>query len=202
MGYKTQLSETSGADEVHLITQVTTTLATESDMAALEKVHRTLEQKDLLPDEHLLDAGYVDAESLVSSKRDFGVTICSPVREKVSWQAKAGEGFDLASFQIDWEKQVVTCPKGQTSAQWCERHSEDRKPVIQVRFFPLAVCRACSVRSQCTKATTGGRAIAFLPEDQHVALQRVRQEQEPKHSGKSTPNAAELKEPFPKPSGV
>jgi len=93
VGYKTHLSETSGKNEVHLITQVTTTLATESDMHALEKVHRTLEQKDLLPDEHLVDAGYVDAESLVSSKRGFGVTLCSPVRQKVSWQAKAGAAW-------------------------------------------------------------------------------------------------------------
>jgi len=176
VGYKTQLSETSEPHQVHLITQVTTTLATESDMAALEQVHRTLEQKDLLPAEHLLDAGYVDAESLISSKRDFGVTLCSPVREKVSWQAKAGEGFDLASFQIDWDKQVVTCPHGQASAEWLSRHQGERKPVIQVRFSP-AVCRPCAVRNQCTKATTAGRAIAFLPREQHEALQRARREQ-------------------------
>jgi transposase len=176
VGYKTQLTETSEEDQVHLITQVSTTLATESDMHALEKIHRTLEQKELLPAEHLVDAGYVDAESLVSSRRDFGVSLCSPVREKVSWQAKAGQGFDLANFQIDWEKQVAICPNGQTSAEWRSRQQGDRKPVIQVRFA-LAVCRACTVRSQCTKATTGGRAIAFLPREQHEALQRVRQEQ-------------------------
>lgn len=176
VGYKTQLTETSGEEDVHLITQVSTTLATESDMQALDKIHRTLEQKGLLPAEHLVDAGYVDAESLVSSRRDFAVSLCSPVREKVSWQAKAGQGFDLASFQIDWEKQIAICPNGQTSAEWRSRQQGDRKPVIQVRF-PLAVCRACSVRSQCTKTTTGGRAIAFLPREQHEALQRVRQEQ-------------------------
>ena len=173
VGYKIQLSETSGENEVHLITQVTTTLATGSDRAALEKVHCSLQQKDLLPEEHLLDAGYVDAQSLVSSQRDFGVTLCSPVREKVSWQAKAGQGFDLASFQIDWDKQVVTCPNGQTSTQWRRRDPKNRKPLIQVRFAP-AVCRGCAVRSQCTKATTAGRSIAFLPREQHEALQQVR----------------------------
>ena len=176
VGYKTQLSETSGTDEIHLITQVTTTLATESDMAALENVHRSLEQKDLLPGEHLLDAGYVDAESLVTSQRDFGVTICSPVREKVSWQSKAAEGFDLASFHIDWEKQGVTCPKGQTSTQWRERHSENRKPNIQVRFSPN-VCRVCAERTKCTQAKNGARTITFLPYEQHAALQQVRKEQ-------------------------
>ena len=176
VGYKTQLTETSEEDQVHLITQVSTTLATESDMHALEKIHRTLAQKELLPAEHLVDAGYVDAESLISSRRDFDVSLCSPVREKVSWQAKAGEGFDLASFQIDWEKQVVICPNGQTSAEWRSRQQGDRKPVIQVRFSP-AVCRTCTVRSHCTKAASGGRAIAFLPREQHEALQRVRKEQ-------------------------
>ena len=176
VGYKTQLSETSGVDQVHLITQVTTTLATEADMAALKKVYCSLEQKDLLPDEHLLDAGYVDAQLLVASKQDFGVTICSPVREKVSWQTKAAEGFDLASFQIDWEKQKVTCPKGQTSAQWCERHSENRKPAIQVRFSP-SVCRTCAYHIQCTQAKSGARTITFLPQEQHAALQQVRKEQ-------------------------
>lgn len=80
VGYKTQLSETSGKNEVHLITQVSTTPATESDMLALAKIHHMLEQKQLLPGEHLVDAGYVDAESLIASQRDFGVTLCSPVR--------------------------------------------------------------------------------------------------------------------------
>ncbi len=176
VGYKTHFSETSDVNQVHLITQVITTLATESDMAALEKIHHTMEQKDLLPNEHLLDAGYVDAESLVSSQRDFGVTICSPVREKVSWQSKAAEGFDLASFHIDWEKQVVTCPKGQTSTQWCERHSENRKPAIQVRFSS-SVCRLCACHAQCTQAKSGARTITFLPQEQHAALQQVRKEQ-------------------------
>jgi transposase len=176
VGYKTQLSETSGKNEVHLITQVSTTPATESDMLALAKIHRTLEQKQLLPGEHLVDAGYVDAESLISSQHDFGVSLCSPVREKVSWQARAGQGFDLASFQIDWENQVAICPRGQTWAEWRSRQQGDRKPVIQVRFA-ASVCRACTVRSQCTRATRAGRAIAFLPREQHEALQRVRQGQ-------------------------
>jgi len=179
VGYKTQFSETSDANQVHLITQVTTTLATESDMAALEKIHRTLEKKDLLPEEHLLDAGYVDAESLVTSKRDFGVTICSPVREKVSWQSKAADGFDLASFHIDWEKQMVTCPTGQTSRQWSERHSENRKPAVQVRFSP-SICRTCASHAQCTHAKSGARTITFLPQEQHAALQQVRKEQSTK----------------------
>ena len=145
-------------------------------MEALDAIHTNLADKDLLPDEHQLDAGYVDAEVLVSAKQELGVTIISPVREKVSWQAKAAQGFDLANFSIDWEKQVVTCPMGQTSAQWCERHSDGRKPAIQVRFSPK-VCQACPSQSQCTQAKSGARTVTFLPQTQHVALQQARREQ-------------------------
>jgi transposase len=176
VGYKTHLTETSEPDEVHLITQVTTTLATQTDMEALDTIHTTLAQHDLLPDEHLLDAGYVDAEALVSAHQDFGVVICSPVRTKVSWQAKAAEGFALAQFTIDWDQQQVTCPGGHTSHQWCERSSVTRKPAIQVRFSPT-VCRACPSQPQCTQARTGARTITFLPQAEHLALQHARQEQ-------------------------
>ena len=177
VGYKTHLTETSEPDEVHLITQVTTTLATQADMEALDTVHATLAQHDLLPDEHLLDAGYVDAEALVSARQDFGVEICSPVRTKVSWQAKAAEGFDLAQFTIDWDQQQVTCPGGQTSDQWCERSSPHRKAAIQVRFSPT-VCRSCPSQAKCTQAQTGARTITFLPQAEYTALQHARQAQD------------------------
>lgn len=177
VGYKTHLTETSHPDEVHLITQVTTTLATQADMDALDSVHATLAQHDLLPDEHLLDAGYVDAEALVSARRDLDVEICSPVRTQVSWQAKTAEGFDLAHFTIDWEQQQVTCPGGQTSSQWRDRPATTRKAAIQVRFSPT-VCRSCPSQAKCTQARNGARTITFLPQAEHTALQRARQAQD------------------------
>ena len=177
VGYKTHLTETSEPDEVHLITQVTTTLATQADLDALDTVHAALAQHDLLPDEHLLDAGYVDAEALVSAHQDFNVEICSPVRTKVSWQAKAAEGFDLAQFTIDWNQQQVTCPAGQTSDQWCARSSPHRKAAIQVRFSPT-ICRSCPSQAKCTQAQNGARTITFLPQAEYTALQHARQAQD------------------------
>jgi transposase len=177
VGYKTHLTETSEPDEVHLITQVTTTLATQTDMEALDTVHAALAQQNLLPDEHLLDAGYVDAEALVSAQQDFNVEICSPVRTKVSWQAKAAEGFDLAQFTIDWTQQQVTCPGGQTSDQWCARSSPHRKAAIQVRFSPT-ICRSCPSQAKCTQAQNGARTITFLPQAEYTALQHARQAQD------------------------
>ena len=177
VGYKTHLTESSEPDEVHLITQVTTTLATQTGMDALDSVHAALAQHDLLPDEHLFDAGYVDAEALVSARQDLGVEICSPVRTKVSWQATAAEGFDLSHFTIDWELQQVTCPGSQTSSQWGDRPSMTRKAAIQVRFSPT-VCRSCPSQAKCTQARNGARTLTFLPQAEHTALQRARQTQD------------------------
>jgi len=168
VGYKTHLTETSEPDEVHLITQVTTILATQTDMDALDTVHTALGRHDLLPDEHLLDAGYVDAEALVSARQNVGMEICSPVRMKVSWQATAAEGLDLSRFTIDWEQQPVTCPGGQTSSQWCDRSSTTRKAAIQVRFSPTA-CRSCPSQAKCTQAQNWARTITFLLQAEHMA---------------------------------
>lgn len=176
VGYKTHLTETCDKDDVHLITLVTTNLATQTDMTALDTVHNGLAQKGLLPDEHLVDAGYADAESLVSAKKDYGLELYTPVREKVSWQAKAADGFDLSHFIIDWEQHRVTCPGGQTSQQWCDRTSPTRKDAIQVRFAP-AVCQQCPSQAKCTRAKNGARTITFRPQAEHIALQQVRQAQ-------------------------
>jgi transposase len=176
VGYKTHLSETCDPDEIHVITQVTTTLATEADIETLDTVHTNLADKNLLPKEHLLDGGYVDGDALTSAKKDLGIILISPIRELVSWQAKAGQGFDLAHFNIDWKNRSVTCPMGQTTTQWRERHTEGRKDAIQVRFSPPQ-CSACPSREQCTRAKSGARTITFLPEEQYLALQEARKDQ-------------------------
>jgi hypothetical protein len=66
----------------------------------------------LLPQTHLVDAGYTDAKGLVNSQQTYGGILLGPVAQDASWQAKAGEGFDRASFLVNWETQTVTCPEG------------------------------------------------------------------------------------------
>lgn len=48
--------------------------------------------------------------------------------------------------------------------------------MIHVRFAPAA-CQACPVRSLCTRAAQGPRALKLRPQAQHVALQEARQAQ-------------------------
>jgi hypothetical protein len=84
----------------------------------LATIHASLEPRELLPAEHLVDKGYTDSQVWVDSQRLYDVTLIGPVADDPSWQARAGTGFDKAQFHVDWEQQVVTCPIGKQSISW------------------------------------------------------------------------------------
>lgn len=100
-GYKAHLTETCDENSIHLITHVETTQAHISDTDQTQPIYEALASKALLPQEHVVDAGYVDGTLLVDSLEDFGIELIGPVRPDVSWQAKAPDGYDLGQFQID-----------------------------------------------------------------------------------------------------
>jgi hypothetical protein len=58
-----------------LITHVETTRAGINDEKALASIHAGLEDSDLLPDQHLVDAGYVDAANLLQSRDQYEVDL-------------------------------------------------------------------------------------------------------------------------------
>jgi transposase len=177
VGYKVHVTETCEPDQVHLITNVETTPAVTADVALTAPIHTKLAARDLLPGDHLLDAGYVDVELLVGSQFEHGVRLVGPVRPDVSWQAKANRGFDIAHFAIDWEAREVTCPEGKTSVLWKPGKDQWGNDVIHTEFARRE-CLACRSRPLCTRATTEGREMTLRPQERHEALQvaRVRQE--------------------------
>jgi hypothetical protein len=59
LGYKVHFSQTCDEAAPQLITHVETTPAPFSDEGVLSAIHTDLVGKDLLPDQHLVDAGYV-----------------------------------------------------------------------------------------------------------------------------------------------
>jgi transposase len=100
----------------NLITNVATTDATVPDVAMTDPIHRMLDRRDLLPGQHYLDSGYPSAELMTRSRTEFGVELITPLLGDQSPQARAGAGFDRASFSIDFDHQQATCPQGQTSS--------------------------------------------------------------------------------------
>ena len=175
VGYKVHITETCDPDAPHLITNVETTPATTSDFVMLPTIHEHLADREITPCEHLVDSGYMTAEHVVTSQED-GIDLLGPVTVDRSWQAKAGEGFDAACFQIDWERQRVTCPQGHQSTRWKPWRDTRGKAIIQVAFAE-ADCLACPVRAQCTRSPTRPREISFRPQAEYEALHQARTRQ-------------------------
>ncbi len=173
-GYKAHLTETCDDGLPHLITHVETTASTTQDMEMTPVIHQKLEQKQLLPETHLMDTGYVDGEHLVTSQKKYGVELIGPVAINGSWQAKESQGFDNSHFLIDWEKQEVTCPQGNTSQKWDVRQNKAGSAVVYARFDKKD-CLACPVRSQCTRSAQGPRQILFHQQECHEAIQATRE---------------------------
>lgn len=180
LGYKVHLTETCAVETTEqdrepilpqLITAVQTTVANVQDVTMTHVIQEDLAQHDLLPDEQIVDTGYVDAELLVSSQEHYGIRLLGPVLADNSWQAKADKGFDVAHFQLDWQAELATCPQGQTSTRWSL--AGERMEVV----FARETCAACPVRSDCTKSSTTGRVLHVRPQAAHEALQARRHEQ-------------------------
>lgn len=173
LGYKVHLTETCLAEELHVITNVETTAATVQDVAVTESIHRSLENRGLLPKEHFVDSGYVEASLLLDSPQTYGVTLVGPVQEDTSWQALAEQGYDLSQFIIDWQTCTVTCPKGKTSTKWNPYTETGRGKAIFVAFAPED-CQACTARSLCTRAKSGPRSLKLRPQAKYEILQETR----------------------------
>jgi len=91
VGYKVHLTESCEAHLPLLITHVQTTSAPVSDDAMTATIHAELERKDLLPAEHIVDTGYVDAKLLVESQRDYQIDLVGPTRRNHQWQGRRAE---------------------------------------------------------------------------------------------------------------
>ena len=176
LGYKVHLTETCHSDAPHLITHVETRPGNEIDGAATEDIHRALQARQLLPEEHLVDTAYVNAGLLVSSRADYGVELVGPVLADTSWQAVEQTGYDITQFTIDWERQIVTCPQGKQSRPWRETSSRTGKAILQTSFY-FSDCAPCSASENCTRSRDARRPLTLYPQAEYLALQEARQRQ-------------------------
>lgn len=174
-GYKVHITESCEEGLPYVITHIMTTTADVVDFEATLKVHNALEAKGLLPDEHLVDSGYVKASHILSSQ-EKGVELIGPVRATADWQSKTEGAYDLSKFAIDWDKKQLTCPNAKKSSSWSEALDPHGNETISVNFR-YRDCMRCEQRSLCTRQKRGRRQIMLRPKAQHEALQAAKQMQ-------------------------
>ena len=89
------------------VTHVATTDAATADLDTVQGRHRDLAGRDLLPEVHLVDAGYVSVGQILSAADDHGVQLTGPLPPDTSWQAMVvGRSKDLPDADIARVDQV------------------------------------------------------------------------------------------------
>jgi transposase len=171
VGDTAHLTETGDPDRPHRITHVATTPGPTPDAALTDPI----QAKGRLPAEHAVDAGDVDAGTLVSRQRRQ-VDLVGPAPVDHHWQARAGKGFDAGSLSLDGDERRATCPGGKTSTKGSATHRQRGHPIINIRFA-RDDCLACPHRACGTTARDGPRAITVRPQAEHLALQAARPRQ-------------------------
>ncbi len=169
------LTESCDEGLPHLITNVHTTPATTTDVKQLRAIQEGLAKSALLPAEQLADAAYVCGSNLVSSHARQ-IDLIGPTYEDRAWQAKKGEGFDVANFRIDWENKTVSCPRERQSIRWSETKTARGRSMIHIDFAPDD-CAVCPSRSSCTQAKYLPRTLTLQPKEEHEAIQVARKRQ-------------------------
>ena len=174
VGYKVHISETCEPGELHLITNVETTAAPVADGNTTDAIHQFLERNNLLPDKHIVDTGYLDAELIVTTDEQYQIDLLGPTRNNLHWQAKADSGFAADNFTVAWQEKKVVCPNGKESASWTPAIDSRNNEVIKIKFAP-ADCSVCPSLRLCTRSKRSRRSITLRPEAQYKALQKARQ---------------------------
>jgi transposase len=173
-GYKVHVTETCDAKALHVITHVETRPAMEFDLSAMADIHTHLAAREMLPREHFVDSAYVSADLLVTSQRKHGVSLQGPVRGTSTRASRAGQGYALPNFKIDWKCQQVTCPEGKVSVGWTPGFDNAHRPRIYARFG-RADCGSCHARPHCTSSKDARRTLYFHPRTEYEALNKARQ---------------------------
>ena len=108
---------------------------------------------------------------LVESKETYQLDLVGPARQDFKWQARAGEGFAAADFQVDWIAKQATCPQGHLSQSWTPIQQKGQ-PRVFIKFSRKH-CMPCPVREKCTKMKR--RGVRLRGDTQYQALQEARQ---------------------------
>ncbi|WP_051879171.1 transposase [Streptomyces sp. NRRL B-24720] len=177
-GYKMHLTETCEPDTPHVITQVATTDAVVAETEMTVPVHQTLTERELLPDVHVVDAGYTTA-ALFLAATERGMELLGPAPHDSSLSPgtiRASPAPTSLSTGMMREPSVQADSKILVGAEAPPQRDPGDQGVLLRRALPSL----CPKQTSCTKPPSGrrGRGITFLPRERHEARKAARRAQD------------------------
>jgi hypothetical protein len=150
------VTETAYRKEVNFVTDIDTVDANDDDSEVVDDIHARLKERDLKPEKHYVDKGYVSGDNIAHCATR-GIELYGPISADTSTKPP---GFKQADFDLDFEHQVATCPGGQTSVSWLERPQDDGSVGAHVLFRHK--CETCPHRLCCAPGRSG-RSLEIHP---------------------------------------
>lgn len=175
VGYKLHLSESCDDNRPRFLTHAMTTEAGFHDQHCAPLIHGALAKKQLLPEEHLVDTGYVNAGVFVESQKQYQVKLLGTTMINSSWQARDKDAFRTEDFELDWDARKARCLGEKTSKSWGEFETETMGKFVRIQF-KKEDCKACALRAKCTTAKNHGRQLTIKRREVYHALQALRAE--------------------------
>lgn len=139
-------------------------------------IHQQLSLRDLLPRDHIVDAGYIDARGMVLDDTTHHIAMLGPIHADTNWQARQSHGYAAAAFDIQWSAQSVICPQGQPSAYGRARLDQTGHAVVDVGWS-WKTCNVCPVLQACTRKQKGARTLKLPNAAEYAALHAARNRQ-------------------------
>ena len=165
IGEKVHVTETAERGDAHFITDVATENSSSADVEALRGIRERESQREVLPGEQYVDAGYVSGKELADSQK-AGIELLGPALSDTSQKE-----FKLADFPYDEERRGFVCPAGELSVGSSWRPLHDGSIALHVKF-KARTCANCTMRSRCTDSKQG-RTLQISEHHQLVMQRRV-----------------------------
>jgi hypothetical protein len=89
-----------------------------------------LADRDLLPAEHLMDAGYPSTANLLACRTKHQVRLIAPMRGDSSRHARTNSPYARHAFTIDFDQQQATCPQGHHCATWNSTRQDGQDVIV------------------------------------------------------------------------
>ena len=176
-GYKVHLTETCDADGPHLITDVQTTPATTPDHRLVAPIHTALAAADLLPAEHLVDAGYVDADNLLTSQREHQVDAARPRPGRQQLAGAHAGGLHRGRASPSTGRPARSPARRATPASSGRRRTTRTATPTSSSASPPRPAAPAPAAPHCTRSARGPRRLTLHPQARHLALLAARARQ-------------------------
>jgi transposase len=181
VGYKLHVTETASEEAPALITDVEIGAAAAYDCHSVAGIQQRLQAREVLPDTHLADTGYVNGASIKDSQARH-VALLGPVPADNFNASQRPVGFGTEDFVVDMQHQQAICPAGQTSVRWSEYDRPDlpahKKLVVS---WDKKICLACPLQQSCLGPGKAPRTLGLTGYYDVLAARRKEQKTEAFH---------------------